>query len=341
MNFDYLREFLDLASTLNFTKSASNLNMTQSTLSRHVSAMERELGAQLFIRTTNSVKLTQDGRLLFEKASALVSGYSDAISEMQRRSHQTVETVNVTGSAVQPTVLRFFSRLSAYASHRNEPVRFELHKIRSFSNEPPVPYPIDALQNGDVDLVIDPCEKNGVAPEGLDRIILCDEPVVVLASRENPLCQSVDLSLEDLFANTLMVFAIQQHCVSIISSPFRHAGYSANRVKPVFVDNMLEIPERLGTLAENEIVAMQASYCSLFGFDQCLPEHICVLDVNDDRLKTSVWALFRKFEKKESVRLSVRLIEDLLEEAKAAASLDDWSDEHTLKSSALYRGSFL
>lgn len=102
MNFDYLREFLDLANTLNFTKSASNLQMTQSTLSRHIAAMEKEIGAPLFVRSTSKVKLTQNGRLLYERSSALLSDYADTIEEMKAEISRAVETLSVSTARSSP-----------------------------------------------------------------------------------------------------------------------------------------------------------------------------------------------------------------------------------------------
>lgn len=337
MNFEYLREFLDLASTLNFTKSASNLHMTQSTLSRHISAMEKEIGAPLFTRSTSKVKLTQNGRLLYERSSALLNDYADAIEEMKAEISRAVETLSVSGSAIQPTVLRLFSMLSARASFEKLPIRFEFHKMRSLSNEPPAPYPVDALRDGDVDLIIDPCEKGAQPPRGMAAIELCDEPVTVLCGTSSVLAGAVDFKIEDLLSESVTVFAVQQHCARILSSAIRSVGYSSQRVRTIFVDNMLEIPERLGQLEDDEIVFMQSTYCRLFGFDQCMPEGVTTLDVRDDRLRTSVWCLYRKNDDSPSVQAAVQLVRDLVDEAKMNAADDDWSDANTVLNSAFYR----
>ena len=44
MELNYLREFKELAQTQNYAKAASHLYITQSTLSKHINALERELG---------------------------------------------------------------------------------------------------------------------------------------------------------------------------------------------------------------------------------------------------------------------------------------------------------
>ena len=48
MEIAVLREFVSLAENLNFSTTAKRLFITQSTLSRHIAALEHELGCRLF-----------------------------------------------------------------------------------------------------------------------------------------------------------------------------------------------------------------------------------------------------------------------------------------------------
>jgi DNA-binding transcriptional LysR family regulator len=59
-----LRAFLAVAEELHFTRAAARLYLAQQALSRDVRRLERELGAQLFVRSTRSVALTPEGELL-------------------------------------------------------------------------------------------------------------------------------------------------------------------------------------------------------------------------------------------------------------------------------------
>lgn len=63
-----LQAFVVLAQELNFTRAAHRLNMTQSTLSAAIKALESELDVTLFDRSTRSVTLTQSGRALLPHA---------------------------------------------------------------------------------------------------------------------------------------------------------------------------------------------------------------------------------------------------------------------------------
>lgn len=83
MTIAILKEFIDLAYTLNFSASAARMFISQSTLSKHISSMEDELGVQLFVRSKHSVRLTDSGRKFYERIKPVVLQYDAAVRELQ------------------------------------------------------------------------------------------------------------------------------------------------------------------------------------------------------------------------------------------------------------------
>lgn len=73
MEIRTLRYFLAVAQEENMTRAARKLHVTQPTLSKQIQALEEELGAKLFLRGRLSMKLTETGRLLRDRAEALVT----------------------------------------------------------------------------------------------------------------------------------------------------------------------------------------------------------------------------------------------------------------------------
>lgn len=80
-----LRAFLAVAEELHFTRAAARLYVAQQALSRDIRRLERELGAELFVRTTRQVALTVDGerllpyaRRVLEAQDALLSAFAGA-----------------------------------------------------------------------------------------------------------------------------------------------------------------------------------------------------------------------------------------------------------------------
>ena len=68
MDWDKLRIFHAAAEAGSFTHAGDTLNMSQSAVSRQVSALERELNAPLFHRHARGLVLTEQGELLFRTA---------------------------------------------------------------------------------------------------------------------------------------------------------------------------------------------------------------------------------------------------------------------------------
>ena len=61
-----------LADTCSYAEAAARLFMGQSSLSKHIKALEEELGLGLFERTSRRVRLSREGELLLPSARALV-----------------------------------------------------------------------------------------------------------------------------------------------------------------------------------------------------------------------------------------------------------------------------
>jgi DNA-binding transcriptional LysR family regulator len=76
-----LRYFVTVAEELSFIRAAMLLHMTQPGLSRQISALEHDLGAQLFERDRRGTSLTPAGQQLLEDALPLLA----AASAMERR----------------------------------------------------------------------------------------------------------------------------------------------------------------------------------------------------------------------------------------------------------------
>jgi DNA-binding transcriptional LysR family regulator len=80
MELAQLQTFRVVAETLNFTKAAERLHLTQSAVSHQIKALERDLGEPLFLRSKRGVKLSQKGKLALEHAERILDE-AQAMSE--------------------------------------------------------------------------------------------------------------------------------------------------------------------------------------------------------------------------------------------------------------------
>ena len=68
-----------VAEALSFSRAAESLGQASSATSKSIARLEDRLGVRLFHRTTRSVKLTEEGNLLYERASR----WADELDDMQ------------------------------------------------------------------------------------------------------------------------------------------------------------------------------------------------------------------------------------------------------------------
>src|ERR1700760_4634673 len=68
MELRHLRYFLAVASARSFTRAAAQCYVAQSALREQIARLESEVGSQLFVRTSRTVRLTAAGEVLIPLA---------------------------------------------------------------------------------------------------------------------------------------------------------------------------------------------------------------------------------------------------------------------------------
>ncbi|MDJ1157615.1 LysR family transcriptional regulator [Chelatococcus sp. SYSU_G07232] len=105
LTFRRIECFLGVGDAASFSRAAIVLGVTQSALSRHIKALEGDLGGQLFDRNGRGVRLTEQGRLFHERARDVHENLQSARRELGKvGSNQCI-------IALTPTFLRFISAL--------------------------------------------------------------------------------------------------------------------------------------------------------------------------------------------------------------------------------------
>jgi len=78
-----IRSFLTVAKTESFSRAAELLFLSQSSVSRNVNELEKEWEFKLFDRSSNSVALTEAGRVMYEFFSKASESYADALKRAE------------------------------------------------------------------------------------------------------------------------------------------------------------------------------------------------------------------------------------------------------------------
>jgi DNA-binding transcriptional LysR family regulator len=78
MELRHIEAFVAVAEELHFSKAAERLHIAQPPLSQRIRQLEKELGVELFIRSTRSVVLTPAGEALLGPAHKVIAGAEEA-----------------------------------------------------------------------------------------------------------------------------------------------------------------------------------------------------------------------------------------------------------------------
>ena len=101
MELRHIRYFVAVAEQRSFSRAAEQLRLAQPPLSQQIRKLEKEIGVELFVRTTRSVSLTHAGEVFYERVRPMLRDGDAAIQAAQRaaRGELGVLSVGFTGSA--------------------------------------------------------------------------------------------------------------------------------------------------------------------------------------------------------------------------------------------------
>jgi DNA-binding transcriptional LysR family regulator len=131
MEMAQLRTFRVVAETLNFTRAAERLNMTQSAVSHQIKALEGQLGEPLFIRAKRGVKLSQTGKAALEHAVRILDEAEALRERVSGRKERA--TGRVRAAAATQAFVHLFAPL--FESFMREHVGIELSFRTTVSTE--------------------------------------------------------------------------------------------------------------------------------------------------------------------------------------------------------------
>jgi LysR family transcriptional regulator, low CO2-responsive transcriptional regulator len=100
MNLKQLEVFLAVADTGSFSKGAEATFLTQSTVSQHIAALEREFGLKLLDRTSRGALLTEGGKVMLEHARQILADTATMEKAILRFRGVEEAVLNVGGSNI-------------------------------------------------------------------------------------------------------------------------------------------------------------------------------------------------------------------------------------------------
>ncbi|SFG01484.1 transcriptional regulator, LysR family [Priestia megaterium] len=125
MEVRVLRYFLTVAREGNITRAADFLHVTQPTLSRQLKDLEQELGKKLFIRSSHSVILTDEGMLLRNRAEEIVNMMDKLEAEFSSMEETIGGDVYIGGGETE--AMKHIARVAKDVQVRYPNIRYHLY----------------------------------------------------------------------------------------------------------------------------------------------------------------------------------------------------------------------
>lgn len=223
MDLERVRSFLEIARTGSVTRAAHSLGLSQPALTGRLRGLERELGADLFVRTPRGVRLSDAGRALLPHAERAVGALAEGRQVVDRLRYGEVGRLAV-GSApavstyALPGALRRFHdahphvHLSVRTGHSEEILELVLR------------------EEVDVGLVRE------IRHPDVEAAPLYEDELVLVVERSHPFAERGRIRIAELAREHLVTFDRASSYNELTQALFREAGVAPQGV--IELDNV-------------------------------------------------------------------------------------------------------
>lgn len=212
MDLYHLQTFARVAQMTSFTRAAEELSLSQSAVSRHIEALEREFGVELFTRKGRGAVLTEGGRRLLEYAERILRLTQDATRALAEL--RDLESGRLTVGA--STTAGHYLLGSVVAAYQDRYPGIELQlSVRDSQSI------IRLVEDGLVDLAVLPgfAATPGIVTEPLVADALC-----LITAPAHPLARSASVRPADLQGVKLFIRESGSHTRMLVAEALQRWG---------------------------------------------------------------------------------------------------------------------
>ena len=284
MDSQFIVEYVELAKRLNVTETARYLNMSQPTLSKHITALEKTLRFQLFERSSTGLKLTRSGVDLLPYAYELIEKQQAFLTRAKELRANPLRRLSVGGVVNEEAATEAMARLIGAMSPVYGTNFLELKASHHKTS-------ITMLEEGIADIVFDFCEEKDLADaDGVDCVPVCKIPLAILISKSNPLSDRETVTIDELKEFTLIKMegahmahgwsCIERMCEAHGFEPTYRRQYSMRQI------DLLTIAANLGS----DIMVLGMNYIKRIGSGSSM--FAKVVPISDEDAYIPLSALF-------------------------------------------------
>ena len=196
MELRHLRTIVAVAQHRSLTKAGEELYLTQSAISQQIRRLEKELGIEVFRRTSRSVELTAEGRVILGYAQRVLSEVDGMHSELEEITGLLRGQLRIGG--VYPTGP--YDLFGMLAEFRSAHPGVAVHMIEDTQDGV-----LAALRADELDCAFTALDPDALGDE-FAATLLWQEEIVVALPLGHALCARSRVTLQELAAEDLIAY---------------------------------------------------------------------------------------------------------------------------------------
>ena len=223
--------FLTAAEQKSFTKAAKVLSLTQPAVSHHISLLEAEMNAPLFLRGRHELTLTREGEIVLKFAERMRALEEKMVEEIEDSKHRVQKIkVGITHTAESNLIVQVLAKIGTKNPGLN--ITIITDTINNLYR---------MLANFELDLAI--VEGKNQSPD-LNSTLLDTDKLVCVMSNENPLAKSPAITIGQLKKEKLILRLPSSATRRLFESTLESIGESIRSFDiAIEVDNIATIKD--------------------------------------------------------------------------------------------------
>jgi LysR family hydrogen peroxide-inducible transcriptional activator len=200
MEMHQLRYFVAVAQMGSFSRAAERCCVSQPSLSQQIQKLEINLGQRLFDRLGRRVVLTQPGRVLLDRALAILAAVEDVERRLKDDSNGQRGQLSV---GAIPTIAPYLLPQALQRFRKSHP------KAELTVHEDVTRHLLATVEEGELDLAL---VALPISSDRLEFEPLFSEPLLLALPPRHPLVRKRDVSMEDLREERFILLG-EMHCL--------------------------------------------------------------------------------------------------------------------------------
>lgn len=235
MRLEYLKCFIAVAECGNFTKAAARLHLAQPALTRYIAALEKDVGARLFERTTRNVELTKQGHVLLPVARDMLAKWEEGL----------VSVASLDEAAERNLSVGFvFQYLSFPTAHWVSQFQEQHPEVEVKIIEASLEELFEQLHSGAMDVAFIGVHDPSIISPSLGRLYIRSLHEKLFVAREHRLAKKGHATIDDIPGERLVYPYIKPPlAISPLHQEIADRGLEIEVVQAGFKDNTFQIVE--------------------------------------------------------------------------------------------------